>query len=195
MSCSILPLTHIAIHLHLGILACQKCNWLEWYLLLQFNFKYWAMLFCFPTERDTETKEVRYVTDTMCRLEGHSNRITGLSWSFHREAQIVSASYDGSAQVCSVFVTILKSTYFNSWLANTFQSLYHHSNPQVWDVKNVQPMANYRGHSGRLFCTQWSMTDPDVIYTGADDFSVHAWRISQQEYIVPPKGQLVKKVS
>ena len=72
------------------------------------------MLFCFPTERDTETKEVRYVTDTMCRLEGHSNRITGLSWSFHREAQIVSASYDGSAQVCSVFVTILKSTYFNS---------------------------------------------------------------------------------
>ena len=52
-------------------------------------------------------------------------------------------------------------------------------------------MANYRGHSGRLFCTQWSMTDPDVIYTGADDFSVHAWRISQQEYIVPPKGQLV----
>ena len=52
-------------------------------------------------------------------------------------------------------------------------------------------MANYRGHSGRLFCTQWSMTDPDVIYTGADDFSVHAWRISQQEYIVPLKGQLV----
>ena len=35
------------------------------------------------------------------------------------------------------------------------------------------------------------MTDPDVIYTGAEDFSVHAWRISQQKYIVPPKGQLV----
>ena len=70
------------------------------------------MEFCFLTERDPATQEMRYVTDTMCRLEGHSNRITGLSWSFHREAQIVSASYDGSAQVYSVFGDCFKINVF-----------------------------------------------------------------------------------
>ena len=59
---------------------------------------------------------------------------------------------------------------------------------KVWDVKKCQPLSNYRGHSGRLFCVQWSMTHPDMIYSGADDFSVHAWKPSSQEYSVPPKG-------
>ena len=58
---------------------------------------------------------MRYVTDTMCRLEGHSDRITGLSWSFHREAQIVSASYDGSAQVYSVFSDRFKIKVFQKF--------------------------------------------------------------------------------
>ena len=60
----------------------------------------------------------------------------------------------------------------------------------MWDVKNVLPVANYRGHSGRLFCAQWSTTDADVVYTGADDFSVHAWHVSKQEHTVPPKGNI-----
>ena len=59
---------------------------------------------------------------------------------------------------------------------------------QIWDVKQGAPVANYRGHSGRLLSVQWSATDSDMIYTGGDDFCVHAWRISQQQHKVPPKG-------
>ena len=39
------------------------------------------------------------ITESFCQLEGHTNRITGLSWSVHSDAILVSASYDGTAQV------------------------------------------------------------------------------------------------
>ena len=34
-------------------------------------------------------------------LEGHTQRITSLSWSPHVSGLLVSASYDGTAQVCA----------------------------------------------------------------------------------------------
>ncbi|XP_013417476.1 gem-associated protein 5 [Lingula anatina] len=42
------------------------------------------------------------ITDSFCQLEDHSGRITGLSWSLHTDAMLVSASYDGTAKVWNV---------------------------------------------------------------------------------------------
>ena len=43
---------------------------------------------------------VAVVTESACQLEGHSGRVTGLAWSCHDdESRLVSASYDGTAQV------------------------------------------------------------------------------------------------
>ncbi len=39
------------------------------------------------------------ITESMCRLDGHSNRVTGLAWSTFEDGWLVSASFDGSAQV------------------------------------------------------------------------------------------------
>lgn len=50
------------------------------------------------------------------------------------------------------------------------------------------PVCNYQGHAGHLLCVDWSPVDPDVIWTGGKDFTVHEWRISKQEFTKPPKG-------
>lgn len=48
----------------------------------------------------------------------------------------------------------------------------------VWDVKSGEALARYTGHSGRLMCVIWSLTDPDLIYTGSEDCCLHAWKIT-----------------
>ena len=50
-------------------------------------------------------------------------------------------------------------------------------------------LVNYRGHGNRVMCVEWSPVDPDVVWTGADDFTVHEWRLSKQEFTAPPKGE------
>ena len=42
------------------------------------------------------------VTESFCQLEGHTDRITGLSWSSHHQGYLVSASYDWTAQVLNL---------------------------------------------------------------------------------------------
>ncbi|XP_064609337.1 gem-associated protein 5-like [Liolophura sinensis] len=49
-----------------------------------------------------KSSDVVTVTSSTAQLEGHSGRITGLSWSPHVDGQLVSASYDGTAQVWNV---------------------------------------------------------------------------------------------
>nr|XP_006819751.1 PREDICTED: gem-associated protein 5-like [Saccoglossus kowalevskii] len=97
------------------------------------------------------------VTGSYITLNGHSQRVTGLSWSPHGDKKLASVSYDGTAQ--------------------------------VWDVMNGEPIANYRAHHGRLFSVIWSVLHPDVVYTGGEDFTLQKWRISQQEFIKPPKNK------
>lgn len=63
---------------------------------------------------------------------------------------------------------------------------------QVWDVMKEEPLCNYRGHQGRLLSVQWSPVEPDCVYTGADDFSVHKWHISKQEHTRPPQGECIQ---
>lgn len=59
---------------------------------------------------------------------------------------------------------------------------------QVWDVLQEEPLSNYRGHVGYLLCVDWSPVDPDVIWTGGKDFTLHEWSVSKQEFTRPPKG-------
>jgi len=40
-------------------------------------------------------------------------------------------------------------------------------------------VAVYGEHFGRLLSVEWSATDPDVVFTGSDDHTVHGWHISQ----------------
>lgn len=59
---------------------------------------------------------------------------------------------------------------------------------QVWDVLKQEAVCNYRGHNGRVLCVQWSPVNPDLIWTGADDFTVQEWAVSKQEHAKPPKS-------
>uniref|UniRef100_UPI00358F6F84 gem-associated protein 5-like isoform X3 n=1 Tax=Myxine glutinosa TaxID=7769 RepID=UPI00358F6F84 len=60
---------------------------------------------------------------------------------------------------------------------------------QVWDVCSRKPLYNYRGHVGRLLAIAWSHTDPDSVWTGGDDCSLHCWHPTRQEHTKPPKGK------
>ncbi|KAH1166698.1 hypothetical protein KIL84_015870 [Mauremys mutica] len=106
---------------------------------------------------ESSSKTPVTITEPFRTLVGHTAKITSLSWSPHHEGRLVSACYDGTAQ--------------------------------VWDVLKEEPLCNYRGHRGRLLCVQWSPVDPDSVYTGADDFCVHKWLTSKQEYTRPPQGK------
>ncbi|KAI4880888.1 hypothetical protein NFI96_029768 [Prochilodus magdalenae] len=106
------------------------------------------------------------ITEAFRSLSGHTNKITSLAWSPHHDARLVTVCYDGTAQAMFSF---------------TFK--------QVWDVLKEEPVCNYRGHSGRLLCVQWSPVDPDLVWTGADDFSVQEWAVSKQEHARPPKSR------
>ncbi|EMP37054.1 Gem-associated protein 5, partial [Chelonia mydas] len=106
---------------------------------------------------ESSSKTPATLTEPFRTLVGHTAKITSLAWSPHHEGRLVSACYDGTAQ--------------------------------VWDVLKEEPLCNYRGHRGRLLCVQWSPVDPDSVYTGADDFCVHKWLTSKQEYTRPPQGK------
>ncbi|XP_038056324.1 gem-associated protein 5-like [Patiria miniata] len=94
------------------------------------------------------------ITGSFRTLNGHTLRITALSWSPHGNGRLVSASYDGTAQ--------------------------------VWDVLKGEPIANFRSHFGRLFSVLWSILDPDVIFSGGEDFCLLKWRVSQVQHTRPP---------
>ena len=40
-----------------------------------------------------------HVTECLKKLVGHSNRVTNLAWSPHRDGELVSVSFDGNAIV------------------------------------------------------------------------------------------------
>ncbi|KAM6984625.1 gem-associated protein 5 [Aplochiton taeniatus] len=60
---------------------------------------------------------------------------------------------------------------------------------QVWDVLQEQGVCNYRGHRGRLLCVHWSTVDPDVVWTGGDDFTAQEWNTTKQQHSMPPKSK------
>lgn len=63
----------------------------------------------------------------------------------------------------------------------------------MWDVASEAPLYNFRGHHGRLLCVAWSKASnregEGVIYSGADDYTVHRWFASDQQFKEPPKSR------
>lgn len=60
---------------------------------------------------------------------------------------------------------------------------------QIWDVDTGEALANFRGHQGRLLSMAWSHLDPDILFTGGEDFCVMKWKISECTHKQPPKGK------
>lgn len=116
------------------------------------------------------------------RLCGHTAKITGMSWSPHQSGRLVTASYDGTAQVSGRARTL-----WFWFLLDPLKLLC--GSEQVWDVLEEAAVSNYRGHNGYLLCVDWSPVDPDVVWTGGKDFTVHEWKVSQQDFTKPPKGK------
>lgn len=102
--------------------------------------------------------EVKKTTRT---LVGHQAKITGLSWNPNKAGQLASAAFDGTAQ--------------------------------VWDSERDLPVANYRGHTGRVLTVCWSSVrlfeddDECEMYSGGEDFALHAWRASRCKDQSPPE--------
>ncbi|XP_072171181.1 gem-associated protein 5-like, partial [Diadema setosum] len=63
---------------------------------------------------------------------------------------------------------------------------------QIWDAGRGEPIANFQGHSGRVFSGLWSCTSPDIVLTGGEDFCVCTWCLSELKHVRPPKA--TKKV-
>ncbi|PIK60771.1 putative gem-associated protein 5-like [Apostichopus japonicus] len=59
---------------------------------------------------------------------------------------------------------------------------------QIWDVDSGEALANFRGHQGRLLSVAWSHLDPDILFTGGEDFCVMKWKISECTHKQPPKA-------
>lgn len=122
------------------------------------------------------------LTEPHRRLCGHTAKITGVAWSPHHDARLVTVSYDGTAQVGGGPAS--------GTIVSMGPPLLHVSLVvQVWDVLQEAPVSNYQGHTGYLLCVDWSPVDPDVIWTGGKDFTVQEWRVSEQESTKPPKGE------
>ena len=62
----------------------------------------------------------------------------------------------------------------------------------MWDVLKGEGLANYRGHNGRIMSVVWSIIDPDVVFSGGEDFTVRCWRISRQRFKEPPVEGKIK---
>jgi WD40 repeat protein len=43
------------------------------------------------------------LTESLRQLDGHCNRVTGLSWSTHDDGLLATASYDSTSQVIHKF--------------------------------------------------------------------------------------------
>lgn len=90
-------------------------------------------------------------------LEGHKARVIQLAWNPLDSRQLLSVSYDGTAQ--------------------------------IWDVTTQQGLANFRGHSGRVFTGLWDPNgEADLVYTGGEDCLVCVWRPSCQTEKIPAKN-------
>ena len=91
---------------------------------------------------------------------------------------------------CLIGIHVLNTIEFEVYYTfrkNTKLRVYTFS--QVWKLlPHATPIANFRGHCGRLFSVAWSTENDDVIYSGADDFCLHTWRISAQMHTTPPAG-------
>lgn len=101
--------------------------------------------------------EVVTVTEPCMVLRGHHSRAIELGWSPHKEGQLVSVSYDRSAQV---------------WDCSGAE---------------VKPLANFQGHEARAVTCLWHPSDPDLVLTGGEDSFLFCWSVKGQKLVLPEK--------
>ena len=89
-------------------------------------------------------------------LPGHSECISSFVWSPHNPSHLLSSSFDSTIQ--------------------------------LWDTRknNLAPLANFRGHFGRVFDCCFSLLSNDIIFSGSEDQTCRMWNISEQKHTSPP---------
>ena len=97
-------------------------------------------------------------------LRGHHLPVKGLCWSPH-------AAYP---------THLLSSSY--------------DCTAQLWDTSTATPLANLRGHDGRVLTVAWSPTYPQLVYSAGEDQSVRVWDISCQPDREPPPPSRISQV-
>ena len=117
-------------------------------------------------------------------LSGHKERVVSVAWNPHQDAVLLSASYDGTAQVRHLYSNNLILSY--SFITNDLFN-------KVWNVKENQALSNFGEHGGRLFCCEWSHLEPDTAITGSEDLTVRRWRVKDQIYKTPAESLAVRR--
>ncbi|GBC04475.1 hypothetical protein RclHR1_00570031 [Rhizophagus clarus] len=95
-----------------------------------------------------------YIPTSSCKLilQMHKRGVTGISWCPTNTTMLLSSSFDGTAI--------------------------------VWNLSNGSPISLFCGHlpQSRIFCTEWSLHDEDLVFTAGDDAMCFAWRPSENLY-------------
>jgi len=99
------------------------------------------------------------VNEATRTLTGHTNRITGLSWSKSKAGILASSSYDGSVQIWDVL---------NSAPLKNYQGHISRVLSVCWSSCPIK---------GR---------EEEQVYSGGEDYSIHSWRPSNVVNVSPP---------
>ncbi|RIA92993.1 WD40-repeat-containing domain protein [Glomus cerebriforme] len=95
-----------------------------------------------------------YIPTSSCMqiLRMHKRGVTDVSWCPTNTTMILSSSFDGTAI--------------------------------VWNLSDGSPISLFCGHQphSRVFCTEWSLHDEDLVFTAGDDATCFAWRPSENLY-------------
>lgn len=99
------------------------------------------------------------INESTRTLSGHTNRVTGLSWSKSKFGLLASSSYDGSVQIWDVL---------NSAPLKNYQGHISRVLSVCWSSCAIK---------GRK---------EEQVYSGGEDYSIHSWRPSNVENVSPP---------
>ncbi|CAI2175727.1 16116_t:CDS:10 [Funneliformis geosporum] len=107
-----------------------------------------------------------YIPSSSCKqtLQMHKRGVTDISWCPTDTTMILSSSFDGTAI--------------------------------VWNILDGSPISLFCGHQpqNRVFCTEWSLHDKDLVFTAGDDAMCFAWRPSENPY-KPKKDFITESAS
>jgi WD40 repeat protein len=57
---------------------------------------------------------------------------------------------------------------------------------QIWNGELGMSISNFRGHSEKMLCCVFSNIDPNVVFSGGEDYCLLRWKIDAQKYQTPP---------
>ncbi|KYQ90408.1 component of gems 5 [Tieghemostelium lacteum] len=99
----------------------------------------------------------------IAQLVGHSTAVCGIAWSPHNNNLLASASADSTVQV---------------WDISNVLQIDDNNNG---DLPTIESISVLRGHESKVYSVLWSLTDPDILYSGGEDQSVKIWNFKLQK--------------